>query len=72
MTRKPTPPRQPDCRLSNLVLEGGRSKCYRPKEHQGKCGEPLDQREDEARILYGRCGAPPMPTRVMYARETKR
>lgn len=27
----PTLPRQADCRLSNLVLEGGRSKQYGPK-----------------------------------------
>jgi len=69
---KPTPPRQPDCRLSNLVLEGGTQRCYRPKEHQGQCGEPLDQREEEDRILYGRCGGPPCVTGILYDRRPPR
>jgi hypothetical protein len=30
MTLAPTPSRRPDPRLSNLVLEGGRSKSYPP------------------------------------------
>lgn len=30
MADKPTPPRQLDPRLSNLVLEGGRQKAYPP------------------------------------------
>jgi hypothetical protein len=38
MEPRPTPALRIDCRLSNLVLLGGRKKCYRPAEHQGRCG----------------------------------
>lgn len=41
-TPRPTPPSYADCRLSNLVLEGGRSVCRHPNEHQGACGVPPD------------------------------
>lgn len=46
--------------------------CYRPKAHQGNCGEPIDEDEDEQRILYGRCGAPPAPTAILYAKDRRR
>lgn len=31
-----TPPRQPDSRLSNVVLEGGRSKRYVTRDAEGR------------------------------------
>ncbi len=64
---KSTPASRADGRLSNLVLADERSKCYRPKDHQGEHGDPLTQDEDDERILFGRCGASPMPTRIMNA-----
>jgi hypothetical protein len=40
---RPTPPSYADCRLSNLVLEGGRSVCRHPELHQGQCGVDLSE-----------------------------
>lgn len=43
------------------------TKCYRPKGHEGDCGEPISDAEDEDRILYGSCGPWDEPTGVIYA-----
>jgi hypothetical protein len=42
------------------------TECYRPRNHDGPCGEPMTDAEDDERILSGRCGAR-TPTGVLYA-----
>ena len=41
--------------------------CYRPTGHEGEHGEPASDAEDDARILFGRCGARDMPLGVLHA-----
>lgn len=54
------------------MLDQRATPCYRPKGHTGDCGEPIDQAEDEQRILYGACGPFPAFVGAIYGARRQR